>query len=74
MKWLTCCVQKPKVADGKAGVCKELKTVVQDAYTALADTRSRNAENAFSQALAILETNTPKVIMLLMCQPVCQKL
>ncbi|XP_035480629.1 E3 ubiquitin-protein ligase TTC3 [Scophthalmus maximus] len=51
---------KPKVADGKAGVCKELKTVVQDAYTALADTRSRNAENAFSQALAILETNTPK--------------
>ncbi|KAF0038410.1 hypothetical protein F2P81_008894 [Scophthalmus maximus] len=52
--------KKPKVADGKAGVCKELKTVVQDAYTALADTRSRNAENAFSQALAILETNTPK--------------
>lgn len=37
--------------------------MVQDAHTALTDLRSRNAEQAFSQALAIVETNTPKVII-----------
>lgn len=49
-----------KVAHNKASVCKELRSVVQDAHTALADFRSRNAQRAFSQALAILETNAPK--------------
>ncbi|XP_073335984.1 E3 ubiquitin-protein ligase TTC3 [Pagrus major] len=41
-------------------VVKELRSMVQDAHTALADLRSRNAEQAFSQALALLETSTPK--------------
>uniref|UniRef100_A0A3Q3QK17 RING-type domain-containing protein n=1 Tax=Monopterus albus TaxID=43700 RepID=A0A3Q3QK17_MONAL len=50
-----------KVAHNKASVCKELRSVVQDAHTALADFRSRNAQRAFSQALAILETNAPKL-------------
>ncbi|XP_060941252.1 E3 ubiquitin-protein ligase TTC3 isoform X2 [Limanda limanda] len=53
-------LQNQKVPESKATVCKELKSLVQDAHTALADLRSRNAEQAFSQALAILETNTPK--------------
>ncbi|XP_035034224.2 E3 ubiquitin-protein ligase TTC3 isoform X2 [Hippoglossus stenolepis] len=52
--------ENQKVPDSKAAVCKELRSLVQDAHTALADLRSRNAEQAFSQALAILETNTPK--------------
>ena len=51
-------------------MCKELKSLVEDAHTALADLRNRNAEQAFSQALAILETNTPKVILPLICNPV----
>ncbi|XP_055798331.1 E3 ubiquitin-protein ligase TTC3-like isoform X4 [Salvelinus fontinalis] len=37
-----------------------LVSAVQDAHTALADQRYRNAEQAFSQALVILETSTPK--------------
>ncbi|XP_029374493.1 E3 ubiquitin-protein ligase TTC3 isoform X2 [Echeneis naucrates] len=49
-----------KVSDNKAAVCRELRSLVQDAHTALADLRSRNAEQAFSQALALLETTTPK--------------
>ncbi|XP_062263048.1 E3 ubiquitin-protein ligase TTC3 [Platichthys flesus] len=49
-----------KLPASKATVCKELKSLVEDAHTALADLRNRNAEQAFSQALAILETNTPK--------------
>ena len=48
---------------GKAGVCKELRSTVQDAHTALTDLRSRNAEQAFSQALVLLETSSPKVII-----------
>ncbi len=36
--------------------------MVQDAHNALADLRSRNAEQAFSQALALLETTKPKVM------------
>ncbi|XP_040005751.1 E3 ubiquitin-protein ligase TTC3 [Xiphias gladius] len=52
--------ENQKVAESKSGVCKELRSMVQDAHTALADLRSRNAEQAFSQALAVLETNTPK--------------
>lgn len=39
--------------------------MVQDAHAALTDSRSRNAEQAFSQALALLETCTPKVMVLL---------
>ncbi|XP_045895340.1 E3 ubiquitin-protein ligase TTC3 [Micropterus dolomieu] len=53
-------VHNQKVDDGKAGVRKELRSMVQDAHTALADLRSRNAEQAFSQALALVETSTPK--------------
>ncbi|XP_056252841.1 E3 ubiquitin-protein ligase TTC3 isoform X1 [Seriola aureovittata] len=49
-----------KVTDSKAAVCKELRSMVQDAHTALADLRTRNAEQAFSQALVLLETTTPK--------------
>lgn len=74
MNCLTCCdvfsVQNQKVADGKASLWKELRSMVRDAHTALADLRSRNAEQAFSQALALLETTTPKVIILLICTPV----
>uniref|UniRef100_A0A3B4T8S4 RING-type E3 ubiquitin transferase n=1 Tax=Seriola dumerili TaxID=41447 RepID=A0A3B4T8S4_SERDU len=47
----------------KAAICKELRSMVQDAHTALADLRTRNAEQAFSQALVLLETTTPKVII-----------
>ncbi|XP_037543757.1 E3 ubiquitin-protein ligase TTC3 [Nematolebias whitei] len=44
----------------KAELCKELRSLVQDAHSALYDLRSRNAEQAFSQALNLLETVTPK--------------
>lgn len=63
-------LQNQRVDESKAGVCKELRSMVQDAHTALADLRSRNAEQAFSQALALLETNKPKVIMSLVRKPV----
>lgn len=63
-------VQNHKVDDGKASLCKELSSMVRDAHTALADLRSHNAEQAFSQALALLETSTPKVIVLLICTSV----
>lgn len=39
--------------------------MVQDAHAALMDDRSRNAEQAFSRALALLETCSPKVMVLL---------
>lgn len=61
-----CCVfpaQKQKLDDGKASLCKELSCLVQDAHTALTDLRGRDAEQAFSRALALLETNTPDVII-----------
>ncbi|XP_017275398.1 E3 ubiquitin-protein ligase TTC3 isoform X2 [Kryptolebias marmoratus] len=47
-------------ARSKADVCMELRSLVQDAHAALYDLRSRNAEQAFSQALSLLETVTPK--------------
>ncbi|XP_062289741.1 E3 ubiquitin-protein ligase TTC3 [Scomber scombrus] len=49
-----------KVTDSKSDACKEMRSLVQDAHTALTDLRSRNAEQAFSQALALLDTSTPK--------------
>ncbi|XP_054482046.1 E3 ubiquitin-protein ligase TTC3 isoform X1 [Anoplopoma fimbria] len=49
-----------KKADDKAAVCKELRSMVQDAHAALTDLRSRNAEEAFRKALVLLETSTPK--------------
>uniref|UniRef100_UPI0037E877C5 E3 ubiquitin-protein ligase TTC3 isoform X2 n=1 Tax=Semicossyphus pulcher TaxID=241346 RepID=UPI0037E877C5 len=52
--------EKPKVVNLKAAVCKELRSAVQDAHTALTDLRSRNAEQAFSQALVLVEANNPK--------------
>ncbi|XP_068600403.1 E3 ubiquitin-protein ligase TTC3 [Brachionichthys hirsutus] len=49
--------QNQKVDTSKAAA---LRSMVQDAYTALVDLRSRNAEQAFSQALALLDTSSPK--------------
>ncbi|XP_067464760.1 E3 ubiquitin-protein ligase TTC3-like [Thunnus thynnus] len=49
-----------KVADTKSDVCRELRSMVHDAHTALTDLRSRNAEQAFSRALALVDTSTPK--------------
>jgi len=57
-----CSAQTQDLAEGKTDVCKEFRFVVQDAFTALYDLRSRNAEQAFSQALALLETKTRKVV------------
>ncbi|KAM4545794.1 E3 ubiquitin-protein ligase TTC3 [Odontesthes bonariensis] len=48
------------LAEGKTEVGKEFRFAVQDAFTALYDLRSRNAEQAFSEALALLETQTLK--------------
>lgn len=42
-------------------LCRKLSCLVEDAHTALADLRSHNAEQAFSRALELLETFTPKV-------------
>ncbi|XP_067350334.1 E3 ubiquitin-protein ligase TTC3 isoform X1 [Channa argus] len=52
--------ENQKVAEGKAVALKGLRSMVQDAHSALSDLRSRNAEHAFSQALAILEKTPPK--------------
>ncbi|XP_041863798.1 E3 ubiquitin-protein ligase TTC3 isoform X2 [Melanotaenia boesemani] len=52
--------EEKRATSGKADVCKELRFMVQEAFTALYDLRSRNAEQAFSQALALLETVVPK--------------
>ncbi|TMS14573.1 E3 ubiquitin-protein ligase TTC3 [Larimichthys crocea] len=46
-----------KLEESKPGVCKQFKTMVQDGYTALADHRSRNAEQAFRQAVEFLENS-----------------
>uniref|UniRef100_A0A087XKJ8 Tetratricopeptide repeat domain 3 n=1 Tax=Poecilia formosa TaxID=48698 RepID=A0A087XKJ8_POEFO len=52
--------QNQKMADSKADLCKELRFLVHEAHSALSDLRSRNAEQAFSQALGLLEAATPK--------------
>ncbi|XP_074528283.1 E3 ubiquitin-protein ligase TTC3 [Halichoeres trimaculatus] len=52
--------EKPKPVNLKAALCKELKSIVQDAHTALTDLRGRNAEQAFSQALVLVEANNKK--------------
>ncbi|XP_034744945.1 E3 ubiquitin-protein ligase TTC3 [Etheostoma cragini] len=49
-----------KLDDSKVDVCEELRSLVQDGHTALADLRSHNAEQAFRKALAILGTSSPK--------------
>ncbi|KAM9846522.1 E3 ubiquitin-protein ligase TTC3 isoform 2-T2 [Aulostomus maculatus] len=41
-------------------VSQELRSMVGDAHAALADLRSRNAEQAFGQALALLDTRKPE--------------
>ncbi|KAM4547284.1 E3 ubiquitin-protein ligase TTC3 isoform 1-T1 [Fundulus diaphanus] len=51
---------KQKMPDNTADLCKELRFLVQEAQAALSDLRSRNAEQAFSQALGLLEAATPK--------------
>ena len=70
MKHLTLCDMSPlqtqKVDNGKGSLFEKLRHLVQDAYTALADNRSHNAEQAFKNALALLETCTLKVIILLL--------
>lgn len=53
------------MVDGKADRLKEFRSLVEDAHTAMADLRTRNAEQAFSRALALLETVTTKVILVL---------
>lgn len=45
----------------RAGARDALRSAVQDGHLALTDQRSRNAEQAFSQALSFLESNTHKV-------------
>ncbi|KAK1883048.1 E3 ubiquitin-protein ligase TTC3 [Dissostichus eleginoides] len=55
-------VKKQNEGDSKAGVCKELKVMVQDAQSALTDLRCRNAEQAFRKALNILDTSTAKEV------------
>lgn len=50
-----------KTEGNKAKLFEELSRMVQDAHAALTDLRSHNAEQAFRQALALLETTTPKV-------------
>ncbi|XP_023869344.1 E3 ubiquitin-protein ligase TTC3 [Salvelinus sp. IW2-2015] len=54
---------KEKAVSGSSrdpSVRDALMSAVQDAHMALADQRCRNAEQAFSQALSILATSTPK--------------
>ncbi|XP_051793252.1 E3 ubiquitin-protein ligase TTC3 isoform X2 [Acanthochromis polyacanthus] len=52
--------ENQKKAESKSDVCGKLRSLVQDAHSALTDQRSRNAEQAFSQALASLEELTAK--------------
>uniref|UniRef100_A0A667Y0B7 RING-type E3 ubiquitin transferase n=1 Tax=Myripristis murdjan TaxID=586833 RepID=A0A667Y0B7_9TELE len=52
-----------KVAASSTGVCQALRSAVQDGHSALVDLRSRSAEQAFRKALAILETSTPKTLL-----------
>ncbi|XP_028277332.1 E3 ubiquitin-protein ligase TTC3 isoform X2 [Parambassis ranga] len=52
--------KEEEAPDSKARICRELRSLVQDAHTALSDLRSRNAEQAFSQALALMDKITPK--------------
>ncbi|XP_062289742.1 E3 ubiquitin-protein ligase TTC3-like isoform X1 [Scomber scombrus] len=59
-KGRNCLTEDEKITDSKSDACKEMRSLVQDAHTALTDLRSRNAEQAFSQALALLDTSTPK--------------
>nr|XP_057942129.1 E3 ubiquitin-protein ligase TTC3 [Doryrhamphus excisus]XP_057942130.1 E3 ubiquitin-protein ligase TTC3 [Doryrhamphus excisus]XP_057942132.1 E3 ubiquitin-protein ligase TTC3 [Doryrhamphus excisus] len=50
--------QQPVV--NKAAMCKELRSLVHDAHTALSNLCSYNAEQGFGQALALLDTNSHK--------------
>lgn len=52
--------QSQVVVDAKADRLKEFRSLVEDAHTAMADLRTRNAEQAFSRALTFLETVTTK--------------
>ncbi|XP_061755052.1 E3 ubiquitin-protein ligase TTC3 isoform X2 [Nerophis ophidion] len=55
--------QQPQpVAINKTAVCKELRSLVHDAHTALSNLCSYNAEMAFRQALALLDTISHKDI------------
>ncbi|XP_041808110.1 E3 ubiquitin-protein ligase TTC3 isoform X2 [Chelmon rostratus] len=50
--------QKADTSRSLEDVRKELSSIMQEAHTALTDRRSRNAERAFRQALALMKTNT----------------
>ncbi|XP_054611276.1 E3 ubiquitin-protein ligase TTC3 isoform X2 [Dunckerocampus dactyliophorus] len=52
--------QQQPVATNKAAVCKELRSLVDDAHTALSNLCSYNAEQAFGQALVLLDTSSHK--------------
>ncbi|KAF6738227.1 E3 ubiquitin-protein ligase TTC3 [Oryzias melastigma] len=52
--------KKPQVSNRGKDACKELKSLVEDGHAALYDLRSRNAEQAFSKALTLVETITPE--------------
>ncbi|XP_059207602.1 E3 ubiquitin-protein ligase TTC3 isoform X2 [Centropristis striata] len=57
-------VENQTVDGGKAALSRELRLLMEDAYTALADLRSRNAEQAFRKALALLGTSVAKELEL----------
>uniref|UniRef100_A0A674B3A1 RING-type E3 ubiquitin transferase n=1 Tax=Salmo trutta TaxID=8032 RepID=A0A674B3A1_SALTR len=66
---------KEKAVSGSSrdpSVRDALMSAVQDAHMALADQRCRNAEQAFSQALSILATSTPKGFIRLVCCQSCE--
>uniref|UniRef100_A0A3P9JLH2 RING-type E3 ubiquitin transferase n=1 Tax=Oryzias latipes TaxID=8090 RepID=A0A3P9JLH2_ORYLA len=52
--------KNPDMSSRGKDACKELKSLVEDGHTALYDLRSRNAEQAFSKALTLVETITPE--------------
>lgn len=54
--------KKKEDTNNRDDVCRQLSCLVQEGHTALVDLRSHNAEQAFGQALDLLETYKPKVM------------
>ncbi|XP_061104846.1 E3 ubiquitin-protein ligase TTC3 isoform X2 [Conger conger] len=54
--------EKRGVSTDGGDLRSKLKSAVEDAHTALYDQRCRNAEQAFSQALCLLDSTTPKAL------------
>lgn len=61
MSYIVLLAQKKVGIKNQEDLCRQLSGLVQEAHTALADLRSHNAQQAFSRALDLLETCTPKV-------------